>query len=148
MRPGQPMDQAVTSDKQSRLNADRLESALAQKREGLAELENDALREQREQAIEQMATYVSMLRDTTTTSAALAAAYGPDGRPRLPFAFKLEFEDGRWNVDEKQLDTAPHVGDIVSFGDGRPWRIRATTLVRARPARKPVREFFICAPAA
>ncbi len=138
----------VTSDKQSRLNADQLESALAQKREGLAELRNDAQREQREQAIEQMATYVSMLRDTTTTSAALAAAYGPDGRPRLPFAFKLEFEDGRWNIDEKQLDAAPRVGDIVSFGDGRPWRIRATTLVRARPARKPVREFFICAPAA
>jgi len=39
-------------------------------------------------------------------------------------------------------------GDIVSFGDGRPWRIRATQFVRARPARKPVREFFVCAPVA
>src|SRR3979490_921296 len=121
------MNLPVSSDKQSRLNTDQLESALAQKRERLAELEKDARREKREQAIEQMATYVSMLRDTTTTSAALAAAYGPDGRPRTPFAFKLEFEDGRWNIDEKQLEVAPHVGDIVSFGDGRPWRVRATT---------------------
>ena len=73
---------------------------------------------------------------------------GPDGQPRRPFAFKLEFEDGRWNVDEKQLEAAPIVGDIVSFGDGRPWRVRETQYVRARPARKPVREVFVCAPAA
>jgi hypothetical protein len=142
------MEQPVTSDKQSRLNADQLESALAQKRGRLSDLENEEQRSRREQAIEQMGAYVSMLRDTTTTSAALAAAYGPDGRPRRPFAFKLEFEDGRWNVDEKELDAAPCVGDIVSFGDGRPWRIRATQFVRARPARKPVREFFVCAPVA
>src|SRR5436305_3568056 len=142
------MNQVVTSDKQSRLNADRLESALAQKRDGLADLPDEALRSQREGAIDQLSTYVSMLRDTTTTSDALLAAYGPDGRPRRPFAFKLEFEDGRWNVDEKELEAAPAVGDIVSFGDGRPWRIRDTQFVRARPARKPVREFFICAPAA
>lgn len=133
----------MTSDRQSRLNADQLESALAQKRSGLGDLENDEQRSRREQAIEQLGTYVSMLRDTTTTS-----VFGPDGQPRRPFAFKLEFEDGRWNVDEKELDAAPCVGDIVSFGDGRPWRIRATQFVRARPARKPVREFFICAPVA
>jgi len=35
----------------------------------------------------------------------------------------------------------------VFFGD-RSWRIRATQFVRARPARKPVREFFVCAPLA
>ena len=138
----------MKSDPQSRLNADQLASALAQKREGLAELENAEQRSRREQAIEQMATYVSMLRDTTTTSASLAAAYGPDGRLRRPFSFKLEFADGRWNVDEKELDVAPQVGDIISFGDGPPWRVRASQLVRARPAHKPVREFFVCAPAA
>jgi hypothetical protein len=141
------MHEEVTSDKQSRLNADRLESALAHKRDRLADLENEEQRSRREQAIDQMGNYVSMLRDTTTTStsAALAAAYGPDGRLRRPFTFKLEFDDGRWNVDEKQLDTAPRVGDIVSFGDGMPWRVRATQFVRARPARKPVREYFLCA---
>lgn len=131
----------MTSDKQSRLNADQLESALAQERYGLSELEQDA-RARREQALEQMSAYVSMLRNT---SAAIRTA---DGLPRRPFSFKLEFEDGRWNVDEMELDVAPRVGDIVSFGDGRPWRIRATQSVRARPARKPVREFYVCAPAA
>jgi hypothetical protein len=89
-----------------------------------------------------------MLRDTTTTSASLAAAYGPDGRLRQPFSFKLEFPNGSWNVDEKQLEIAPQIGDIVSFGDGRPWRVRASQFVRARPTRKPAREFFVCAPAA
>jgi hypothetical protein len=142
------MGVVVGSDPQSRLNADQLDSALAHKRDGLAELENAEQRSRREQAIEQMATYVSMLRDTSTPSASLAAAYGPDGRRRRPFSFKLQFDDGRWNVDEKELETAPQVGDIVSFQDGRPWRVSASQFVRARPTRKPVREFFVCAPAA
>jgi hypothetical protein len=142
------MQREVKSDPQSRLNADQLEHALAHKREGLAELESEAERACHEQAIEQMANYVTMLRDTTTTSASLAAAYGPDGRLRHPFSFKLEFPNGSWNVDEKDLEIAPQIGDIVSFGDGRPWRIRASQFVRARPTRKPAREFFVCAPAA
>jgi hypothetical protein len=142
------MVEEVKSDPQSRLNADQLDHALAYKRVGLAEVENEEQRARHEQAIEQMANYVSMLRDTTTTSASLAAAYGPDGRLRSPFSFKLEFADGRWNVDEKELEAAPQIGDIISFDDGRPWRVRASQLVRARPARKPVREFFVCAPAA
>jgi hypothetical protein len=142
------MVELVKSDPQSRLNADQIDSTLAHRRERLAELENEEQRSRREQAIDQMATYVSMLRDTTTTSASLAAAYGPDGRLRRPFSFKLEFPNGSWNVDEKQLEAAPKIGDIISFGDGRPWRIRASQFVRARPTRKPAREFFVCAPAA
>ncbi len=138
----------MKSDSQSRQNADHLASALAHRREGLAELENPEQRSRREQAIEQMATYVSMLRDTSTPSASLAAAYGPDGRRRRPFTFKLEFADGRWSVDEKELETAPQVGDIISFEDGRRWRVSASQFVRARPTRKPTREFFVCAPAA
>ncbi len=137
----------MKTDPQSRLNADQLASALAQERDCLSELENVEQRSRHEQALEQMGAYVSMLRDTATTSASLAAAYGPDGRRRhRPFAFKLEFEDGRWNVDEKELETAPQVGDIVSFDDGRPWRVSASQFVRARPTRKPTREFFVCAP--
>jgi hypothetical protein len=142
------MQRSVKSDPQSRRNADQIDQALASERVGLSRVENDEQRSRHEQAIEQMASYVSMLRDTTTTSASLAAAYGPDGRLRRPFSFKLEFADGRWNVDEKELEAAPQIGDIISFDDGRPWRVRASTLVRARPARKPVREFFVCAPAA
>ena len=136
----------MKTDPQSRQNADQLASALAQERDCLSGLENAEQRSRHEQAIEQMDTYVSMLRDTTTTSASLAAAYGPDGRRRRPFSFKLEFADGRWNVDEKELETAPQVGDIVSFEDGRPWRVSASQFVRARPTRKPTREFFVCAP--
>jgi hypothetical protein len=138
----------VKTDTQSRRNADRIDHALAHKREGLSELVNEDQRSRHEQAIEQMANYVAMLRDTTTTSASLAAAYGPDGRLRQPFSFKLEFPNGSWNVDEKELEAAPQIGDIVSFSDGRPWRIRASQFVRARPTRKPAREFFVCAPAA
>ena len=136
----------MKTDPQSRQNADQLASALAQERDCLSGLENAEQRSRHEQAIEQMDTYVSMLRDTATTSASLAAAYGPDGRRRRPFSFKLEFADGRWNVDEKELETAPQVGDIVSFDDGRPWRVSASQFVRARPTRKPTREFFVCAP--
>lgn len=139
------MQREVKSDPQSRLNADQLDLALAVERDGLAGLENEDQRSRREQAIDQMANYVSMLRDTTTTSESLAAAYGPDGRLRRPFSFKLEFSDGSWNVDEKDLEAAPQIGDIVSFSDGRPWRIRASQFVRARPTRKPAREFFVCA---
>ena len=135
----------VKSDPQSRRNADQLDQVLASKRVDLTRVDNEEARSRLEQAIEQMATYVSMLRDTTTTSESLAAAYGPDGRLRRPFSFKLEFSDGSWNVDEKDLEAAPQIGDIVSFGDGRPWRIRASQFVRARPTRKPAREFFVCA---
>jgi hypothetical protein len=138
----------MKSDPQSCRNADQLDHVLASRSVDLARVDNDEQRSRHEQAIEQMANYVSMLRDTTTTSASLAAAYGPDGRLRRPFSFKLEFADGRWSVDEKQLEAAPQIGDIISFGDGRPWRVRASQLVRARPARKPGREFFVCAPAA
>ena len=76
----------VKSDPQSRRNADQLDHVLASKRVDLARLDNEEARSRHEQAIEQMATYVSMLRDTTTTSASLAAAYGPDGRLRRPFS--------------------------------------------------------------
>jgi hypothetical protein len=71
---------------------------------------------------------------------------GPNGGSRRAFSFKLELADGRWCIDEKELDTAPQIGDIVSFDDGKSWRVRATHFVRAMPSKKPVREFFVCAP--
>ena len=132
----------VKSDPQSRRNADQLDHVLASKRVDLARLDNEEARSRHEQAIEQMATYVSMLRDTTTTSASLAAAYGPDGRLRRPFSFKLEFADGRWNVDEKELDVAPQVGDIISFSgqavdpqDGVPCAEARARVLRVRARR-------------
>lgn len=134
-------------DPQPRLNADQLDHALSHGREELVDFVTEEQRSRHEQAIEQMANYVSMLRETTA-SAALAAAFGPDGRLRRPFAFKLEFADGRWNIDEKKLIATPQIGDIISFDDGLSWRVRASQSVFARPSRKPARELFVCAPVA
>ena len=96
-----------------------------------------------EQAIDQMENYVALLRNTS-----LAAAFGPNGRPRRPFAFKLEFEDGRWDVGEKQLEATPRVGDVISFEGGGSWRVHTSEFVHTHPAQKPMRELFMCAPAA
>ena len=60
--------------------------------------------------------------------------------------FKVEFEDGRWSIEEKELETAPQVGDTLVFDDGPCWHVRATQFVRPRPSCKPAREFFVCAP--
>jgi hypothetical protein len=135
------MQEEMHSDPQPRPNVDQLHDALAHPRDGVAGTESHDEEQQRchEQAVAQMATYVSMLRDTAT-------AYRPDGRLRRPFSFKLELADGRWSIDEKELDATPQVGDIVSFDDGRSWRVRTSQFVRARPSQKPVREFFVCAP--
>lgn len=142
------MLEGVRSDPQPRLNADQLDHALSDEREELVDFESEEQRSCHEEAIEQTANYVSVLRDTLMTSAALAAAYGPNRRLRRLFAFKLEFADGRWNIDEKELDATPQIGDIISFDDGLSWRIRTSQFVRARPSRKPVRELFVCAPVA
>lgn len=142
-------NESEMTDLQSWLNANQLDLVLARERDGLGSIENDEQRARREQAIEQMATYSSMLRNTATTSVSLTASYGANGRlRRRPFSFKLEFEDGRWNVDEKELGATPRLGDVVTFDDGRPWRVRATQSVRTRPTQKPVHELFVCAPAA
>jgi hypothetical protein len=124
-------------------NADELESALARNREVLAGVEDDEQRSRREEAMDQMLRYVALLR-------VAASGEHVSGRSQLnrSFAFKLELEDGRWDVEEKSLTIAPRVGDVLSFEDGRQWRVRASQLVRPRPAHKPAREFFVCAPAA
>lgn len=141
------MLEGVRNDPQPRLNADRLDHALSHGRDELVGFESEEQRSCHEQAIGQTASYVSVLRDTMMTAAALAAA-GPNRRLRRPFAFKLEFADGRWDIDEKELDATPQIGDIISFDDGLSWRIRTSQFVHARPSRKPVRELFVCAPVA
>ncbi len=92
-------------------------------------------------------TYVALLRDAASAEAAQGAA-GAGGRSLCRFWFKLELEDRRWDVEEKKLTIAPRVGDVLSFADGRRWRVRASQFVRPRPSRKPTREFFVCEPAA
>jgi hypothetical protein len=70
-----------------------------------------------------------------------------DSQPQLnAYTFKVEYPDGSWNIEVKELDEAPRVGDVVSFAAGQPWYVRASQLVFPRPSGMPAREFFVCAP--
>ncbi|MGZ4352780.1 MAG: hypothetical protein ACXVZ4_04485 [Gaiellaceae bacterium] len=116
-------------------NADQLDEALAATRRTLAKVTAGEQRARRALAIDQAAQYVALLREA-----------GEQGKhARVPFWFKREFPDGRWDVAERLLEATPRVGDVVSFDDGRRWRVRDSQLVKPRPARKPPREFFVCA---
>jgi len=120
-------------DPQPRTNADQLGDSLAHNRATLSLIEDDDERARRTAAIEEAERYVALLRD---------------GAARRAFSFKLEFGDGRWDVDEQSLASEPRVGDEVSFDDGRRWRVRGFQVVPARPAHKPARRFLVCAPVA
>ena len=129
-----------------RLNADELEAALVDRRADLAGVADESERLRMTDAVEHLLSYVGLLRaapaDTRTPSGS------PDEREYEPrtFAFKLEFADGRWDVDEKQLLSAPRFGETFSFDDDRHWRVYTSKILRARPAHKRAREVFICAP--
>lgn len=132
------MTRPVGRDDRLSQNADQLDEALAATRRTLAEVTAGEQRARRASAIDQAAQYVALLR-----AAGEQGAHKP-----VPFWFKLVFPDGRWNVAERLLDSAPRVGDVVCFDDGRCWRVRDSQVVMPRPARKPAREFFVCALAA
>jgi len=138
----------VDLNAQPGMNADHLERALAQQRRALVEVADDEQRSLQAEAIEQMSKYVALLRNAASVeSAPTGSATCHSEALRRPFWFKLEFPDGRWNVEEKELPVEPRLGDVVGFDDGRQWRVRASQLVRPLPPRKPAREFFVCAPA-
>ena len=124
-----------------------MEQALAWKRGALNEVADDEERLRRAEAIDQLMTYVALLSDAASGEVTVQGEID-DGHSLSRFWFKLELEDRRWNVEEKKLTIAPRIGDVLSFDDGRRWRVRASQLVRPRPARKPAREFFVCEPAA
>ena len=93
--------QGVAEDPAAR-NADQLEQALAQARQELGSVVDDEQRQRRANAIALMSRYAARLRDSTTTS----------GPPSLGcYQFKLEYPDGSWSVDEKQLPAPPCEGD-------------------------------------
>ena len=123
-------------DTQAGKNADYLEQAFTEQRSRLTELASEQERSRRAQALDHMANYVVLLREA-------ASAFGVG---RRAFSFKVEFEDGRWSIEEKELESPPQVGDVVSFSEAGSWRVRATQLVGVRPKGKPAREFFLCAP--
>ena len=124
-------------------NADQLERALASHRRTLESVTSDEQGVNRE-AVGHLLAYASLLRGL------MPAAASADGSPAAPhrYLFMLEFPDGRWDVAERQLETAPRAGDEVSFDDGKLWRVRETRMVTPAPARKPPRRMFVCAAAA
>jgi hypothetical protein len=130
------MEKPVEFDPQLCLNADQLEQSLSRQRERLGEITDDEQRSRRAEAMARVGTYVGMLRD----------AEAPLMRSGS-FSFKLELNDGRWDVEEMDMSAAPRVGDVLSF-HGSKWFVRTSQLVKPRPAGRPAREVFVCAPAA
>ena len=114
-------------------SADQLAEALARNRMLLTAVTDDEERERRGEAIDRLGRYADLLREATSTALAR-------------YSFKLEFEDGRWDIAEKEFPEAPTVGELVDLEDGECWRIRRSQVVHARPAGKPPREYFVCAP--
>lgn len=122
-------------DGRLRESAERLQRVLETQRRALAGLQRDEDRQRRSEAIDRLAQYVSLLRQAT-------------GSESQFYTFKLEFPDGRWDVEERRLDHPPAVGEVVDLERFGAWRVRGSQFVRPRPAQKPPREFFVCAPAA
>ncbi len=122
----------------AKLNADTLDRALLARRLDLQGVDQEE-RERREFALAAIEGYTALLREPTEPT---------PGRNLIRYCFKLVFPDGRWSVDEKQLATAPHEGDVLDFAGFGDWRIQRSEQVGVRPAGKPPREFFVCAPAA
>jgi hypothetical protein len=118
-------------------NATALERALAARRSELQSIDGEEERERRAFALAAMEGYALLLREPIQTLPV---------RNLVRYAFKLVFPDGRWAIDEQQLLDAPRAGDVVVFGGGG-WRIEGSQRVGVKPAGKPPREFFVCAPA-
>lgn len=118
----------------SQSNADRLAHVLDRSRRTLAEMPDETERSRHAQAIEQLGHYIDLLRDATSEVGAR-------------YSLKLELADGRWDVAETDLSARPRIGDLIDLDDGGRWSVRRSQLVRPRPAGKPPREFFVCAPA-
>jgi hypothetical protein len=133
-------EESVDGDLRPELNADELEQALAQTRRSLNDVP-DEHRSRREAAIDQFSHYAALLRTASSIG-------GDMPRPSRFYWFKLVFPDGRWNVEEKLLQSSPAVGDVVDLAEYGQWQIRTSQFVKPRPSQKPAQEFFVCAPAA
>ena len=122
----------------AKLNADTLDRALQARRRDLQGVGQEE-RERREFALAAIEGYTELLREPME--------HAPS-RNLIRYCFKLVFPDGRWSIDEKQLSVVPHEGDVLDFAGFGDWRIEGSQRVGVRPAGKPPREFFVCAPAA
>jgi hypothetical protein len=115
-------------------NADQLEQSLVRQQAMLGQMPDDEQRSRRADAMVRIGNYVGMLREAEPPMTFTGS-----------FSFKLELHDGRWDVEEKNMPTPPQVGDVVSFHGSR-WRVLASQFVKPRPAGRPAREVFVCAP--
>jgi hypothetical protein len=131
------MTEGMGADR-ARFNADVLERALALGRRALVRIPEDEERNRRAQALELIEQYTALLREPPA-----ASPFRPDR-----YAFKLVFPDGRWSIDEKQLSATPRTGDVVDFDGIGHWRVQRSEHVGVKPAGKPPRRFYVCAPAA
>ena len=122
----------------AKLNADTLDRALTARRRDLHAVDPE-MRERREFALAAIEGYAALLREPMEPA--------PSSR-LIRYCFKLVFPDGRWSIDEKHLPAAPHEGDVLEFAKYGDWRIQGSQQVGVRPAGKPPRQFFVCAPAA
>ena len=122
----------------SKENADVLDRVLAARRRDLGNVGEEE-RERREFALAAIEGYTALMRESSPPASS---------RNPIRYCFKLVFPDGRWSIDEKQLPTAPHEGDVLAFAGYGDWRIEGSQRVGVKPAGKPQREFFVCAPAA
>jgi hypothetical protein len=120
-------------------NADALERALSASRQMLGSLGSDDERQRRLDALAHIEGYMALLREPTTQYML---------REPVRYSFKLVFPDGRWAIDEMQLADRPVAGDVLEFENFGGWRIEGEQRVGVKPAGKPPREFFVCAPAA
>ena len=123
----------------SKANLDALERALEARRAALPGIDGDDARERRAAALSAFEGYTALLREPIQPT--------PSRNP-IRYCFKLVFPDGRWAIDEKQLPAAPREGDVLGFEGIGQWRIQGAQRVGVKPAGKPPRTFFVCAPAA
>lgn len=123
----------------AKANADALERVLAARRRDLRQIPEDDERDRRAEALSLIEGYTALLREP---------AFPPRLRNPGRYCFKLVFPDGRWSIDEKQLASPPSEGDVLGFEGYGDWCIQRSESVGAKPAGKPPREFFVCAPAA
>ncbi len=122
----------------SKQNADVLDRVLEARRRDLGSVDQEE-RERREFALAAIEGYAALMREPSPAASS---------RNPIRYFFKLVFPDGRWSIDEKQLPAAPHEGDVIAFEGYGDWRIEGSLRVGVKPAGKPQREFFVCAPAA
>jgi hypothetical protein len=141
------MMEGVTWDPEPPSSARELERAVANARLALEEVTDEGHRARRSAALDEFGGYISLLRQAVPAPpTAEPRAVKPPRRENM-FTLKLEFPDGRWDIDETPLGTAPRVGEFVDLGQRGRWQVKGSQVVLAAIKSRLEREFFVCTPA-